>query len=155
VAEREQHRELLPLADRHREHAAVERNLPLLKHTRDERLVPTRVERSRDRHLLPGRQSAEQLVLLCHETDPVFGGLLKLEAALAEDRNGARRGRAEAEQHLEQRGLARAVAAEEPDDVARCDRGRHVAERRLLAEPFAEVADRDDWLNHRRPPTSR
>jgi hypothetical protein len=157
MTEREQQRQLLSLADRHGPDATVERHLPVAYQPIDQRIVPVPVERLRDLQLLVAAQHADQLVLLRHETDTRLDGLGHARAFLAEHYGAAAARQTEAEQDLEQRRLARAVLAEDADDVARLRRDRHAVENRSRAEALRQAFRTDHRLrvSHLAAPTSR
>ena len=61
---------------------------------------------------------------------------------------GARRDRAD---HAHGRRLARAVRAEQPERLARCDLERDAVDGGELAVSLHEVSGDDDWLRHKHP----
>ena len=100
--------------------------------------------------------AAVQPALLGQVADPVQVGPLH---RVAEDRHVTRVGPVDVQQHADQRGLAGAVGAEQPEDLAGVHLQAHVAHRAHIAEGLADLLDREDRA-HRvatttpRPPRS-
>ena len=131
-----------------RAHVAQRRldHLPALpRREREPEPVPVDAER----HDVPGPQRHVRVddELLRHVAD---GGLVLAVHRLAVDEHPAARRLEQAEDDPEQGGLARAVRADDPGELALAERERHVAEHLAAAEADADVVEREQVRSRRR-----
>ena len=98
--------------------------------------------------LLDGQVLVER-ELLGHVADPVLDGPALGAEVVAEHLALALVEGEQAAHHADRRGLARAVRAEEADDLAAVDGHRHVVDDGAAAEALGQVADVDDGVGHR------
>ena len=111
-----------------------------------------RVERRPEIDGLPHLDALLQLRFLQLDADAVLERVRVLARVEPQDRDGAAVGLAEALDALHRRGLARAVRADQPEDLALEHVERHVVDRDGRAVGFAQMGNLDDGFRGHRIP---
>jgi hypothetical protein len=109
----------LLLAARELADGLVARDVPARQQPVDLGLVPAWIEAAEIGQQLGRRESLEQVALLGHIADACARGVVQRQRVLAEQLHRAGLGLAQAQQRLQQRRLAGAVAAQQAHDLTR------------------------------------
>jgi hypothetical protein len=99
------------------------------------------VDAAEEAQVLPDREVVVEAEALAHVADLPLHALGVAGDVRAEHEPGAGAGLEQAAQHPDRRGLARAVCAEEAEDLALTDRERDAVDRREGAEALGELPD--------------
>src|SRR6185295_7320797 len=126
-----------------------------MRHRRlDRRLALDRIKPDQARgvaQVLGGREIVVEADLVRHVADPALDLERLARRIVAEHARGALADVAQPQQHQDRGGLAGAVRAEQPENLAARDRERYAFDDRRSVVALGEIADLDDVVAHRRP----